>query len=54
MVKRLRAFTIHILRPFPSKEIAEICKNAEVIIVAERQDSYTGASNGGNMSKEIK
>ena len=50
--KKAGAFTIHILRPFPSKEIAEICKNAEVIIVAERQDSY--GSNGGNMSKEIK
>ena len=50
--KKAGAFTIHILRPFPSKEVAEICKNAEIIIVAERQDSY--GSNGGNMSKEIK
>ena len=50
--KRAGAFTIHTLRPFPSKEIAKICKNAEVIVVAERQDSY--GSNGGNMSKEIK
>ena len=49
--KKAGAFTIHILRPFPSKEVAEICKNAEIIIVAERQDSY--GSNGGNMSKEI-
>lgn len=50
--KKAGAFTIHLIRPFPSRQIAEICKNAEVVVVAERQDSY--GSNGGNMSKEIK
>lgn len=50
--KKAGALTLHILRPFPADKIADLCKNAEVVIVAERQDSY--GSGGGNISKEIK
>lgn len=46
------AFTLHTLRPFPAGEIAKICMNAKMILILDRQDSF--ASNGGNMSTEIK
>lgn len=44
--------TLHVLRPFPEKELRELCKSARVIIAADRQDSYGGG--GGNMSLELK
>lgn len=44
--------TASVIRPFPGKEIAELCKNAKVVLVADRQDSYGGC--GGNMSIEVK
>ncbi len=44
-------FSLSVLRPFPSEQIAEICKKAETVIVADRQDSY--GSDGGNMTHEI-
>lgn len=44
--------TIHVLRPFPDEELRSLCKNASVIIAADRQDSYGGG--GGNMSLELK
>ena len=50
--KKVGVFTLGALRPFPSKEIAELCKNAKTIIVADRQDSY--GAGGGNMSLEIR
>ena len=50
--KKVGVFTVHTLRPFPAQTIAQICQKAEIVVVAERQDSY--GSNGGNMSKEIK
>lgn len=50
--KRVGVFTIGTLRPFPSEKIAELCKNAKTIIVADRQDSY--GAGGGNMSLEIR
>ncbi|MDD6572614.1 MAG: thiamine pyrophosphate-dependent enzyme [Thermoflexaceae bacterium] len=46
------AFTIHALRPFPAEEIAAICKKAEVIIILDREDSFSAT--GGNMTLEIK
>lgn len=46
------AFTLHSLRPFPAEEIAKICANAKMLLILDRQDSYS--SNGGNMSTEIK
>lgn len=46
------AFTLHSLRPFPAKDIQNICKDAKVVIILDREDSYTTC--GGNMSTEIK
>lgn len=50
--KKAGVFTLGVIRPFPSEEIAQLCKNAKTIIVADRQDSY--GANGGNMSLEIR
>lgn len=50
--KSVGVFTTNVLRPFPSKKLADICKNAKTIIVGDRQDSY--GANGGNMTLEVK
>lgn len=50
--KKVGVFTVGVIRPFPSSEIARICKNAKTVIVADRQDSY--GAGGGNMSLEIR
>ncbi len=50
--KKVGVFTLGLLRPFPYKQIADLCKNAKTILVADRQDSY--GANGGNMSLEIR
>ena len=50
--KKVGVFTLGVLRPFPSEEIAEICSNAKTIITLDRQDSY--GAGGGNMSLEIR
>ncbi len=50
--KKVGVFTLGVLRPFPSEQIAELCKNAHTILIADRQDSY--GANGGNMSLEIR
>ncbi len=50
--KRVGVFTIGALRPFPYEQIAELCKSATTILVADRQDSY--GAGGGNMSLEIR
>ncbi len=50
--KKAGVFTLGVIRPFPSEEIARICRNAKTIIVADRQDSY--GAKGGNMSLEIR
>lgn len=44
--------TIHVLRPFPAREVAAACKNASILLVADRQDSYGGG--GGNLSIEVR
>lgn len=44
--------TLYVLRPFPAEELRALCRNAKVILVADRQDSY--GAGGGNMSLEIK
>lgn len=46
------AVTIHTLRPFPAKELFCLCKNAKVLLVADRQDSY--GAGGGNLSIEVR
>lgn len=50
--KSVGVFTLGVLRPFPSKLIAHVCKNAKTVMVADRQDSY--GAGGGNMSLEIR
>ena len=50
--KRVGVFTLGMLRPFPSDEVAEICQNAHTVMIADRQDSY--GAGGGNMSLEIR
>lgn len=49
---KVGAFSLCVLRPSFKKEISEVCKNAEKIILLDRQDSY--GFSGGNMSTEIK
>lgn len=50
--KRVGVFTLGVLRPFPAEAVADICKNAAAVIIADRQDSY--GAGGGNMSLEIR
>jgi len=50
--KKAGVFSLVTLRPFPSEEIAGLCKNAHTVIVADRQDSF--GAGGGNMSLEIR
>ena len=50
--KKVGVLTLHVLRPFPTKELVEACKGAKTILVADRQDSY-GAI-GGNLSIEVR
>ncbi len=50
--KRVGALTMHILRPFPAKELADACKNVKTLLVADRQDSYGAV--GGNLSMEVR
>lgn len=50
--KKVGAFTLNVLRPFPSEVLYLQCRNAKTIVVGDRQDSY--GAGGGNMSLEIK
>ena len=50
--KKVGVVTLHMLRPFPAKEICELCSKAERILVADRQDSY--GAGGGNLSIELR
>lgn len=50
--KKAGIITLNMLRPFPSKEVYEVCRNAENILVADRQDSY--GAGGGNLSIEVR
>lgn len=50
--KKVGAVTIHVLRPFPDKEVFSFCKNAVNLLVADRQDSY--GAGGGNLSLEVR
>lgn len=44
--------TLHVLRPFPGREISELVGGAAHLLVADRQDSYGAA--GGNLSLEVR
>ncbi len=50
--KRVGVFTTNVLRPYPAEELYALCKNARVILVGDRQDSY--GARGGNLSLELK
>lgn len=50
--KKVGVFTTKMLRPYPAKQLYEMCKNAKTIVVADRQDSY--GAGGGNLSIELK
>ncbi len=49
---RAGALTLQVLRPFPAKELWEMCRNAKCILVGDRQDSY--GAGGGNLSLEVR
>lgn len=44
--------SLHVLRPFPAKELADICRPAQKVLVADRQDSY--GAGGGSLSIEVR
>lgn len=50
--KKVGAATLHVLRPFPAKEIATYLSSCKKILVADRQDSY--GAGGGNLSLEVR
>ena len=50
--KKVGAATLHVLRPFPGKELFELLRHADNIMVADRQDSY--GAGGGNLSLEVR
>ena len=50
--KKAGAATLHVLRPFPAKELCELISNSKNIMVADRQDSY--GAGGGNLSLEVR
>ena len=50
--KKVGAATLHVLRPFPAKEIGTFLSKAKSILVADRQDSY--GAGGGNLSLEVR
>ncbi len=50
--KKAGAATLHVLRPFPGKELFKLLRHADNILVADRQDSY--GAGGGNLSLEVR
>ena len=50
--KKVGAVTLHVLRPFPGKELYKMLRSAGSILVADRQDSY--GAGGGNLSLEVR
>lgn len=50
--KKSGAVTLNVLRPFPEKELYDLCKLADIMLVADRQDSY--GAGGGNLSLEVR
>lgn len=50
--KKVGAATLHVLRPFPSKELYDLIGHSANIMVADRQDSY--GAGGGNLSLEVR
>ncbi len=50
--RKVGAATLHVLRPFPGKELAGLIGHVPHILVADRQDSY--GAGGGNLSLEVR
>lgn len=50
--KKVGVFSLGVIRPFFSNDIAKICQNAKTVMVLDRQDSY--GADGGNMTHEIR
>ena len=50
--KKAGAATLHVLRPFPGKELFDLLRHGKNILVADRQDSY--GAGGGNLSLEVR
>lgn len=50
--KKVGVASLHVLRPFPGKELAQLLYHAENVLVADRQDSY--GAGGGNLSLEVR
>ena len=52
MKEKVGVATLHVLRPFPQKELFEKIGHIPSIMVADRQDSY--GAGGGNLSLEVR
>lgn len=52
MKEKVGVATLHVLRPFPHKELFEKIGHIPSIMVADRQDSY--GADGGNLSLEVR
>lgn len=50
--KKVGVATLHVLRPFPAKEITSYLSACKNLLVADRQDSY--GAGGGNLSLEVR
>ncbi len=50
--KKVGAATLHVLRPFPEKELTGVLSKVNHILVGDRQDSY--GAGGGNLSLEVR
>jgi pyruvate ferredoxin oxidoreductase alpha subunit len=50
--KKVGVITTRVLRPYPGEALYALCKNAKVVVVADRQDSY--GAGGGNLSLELR
>ena len=50
--KKAGAFTVHVLRPFPSAELCNWLSSVRTIVACDRQDSY--GAGGGNLSIELR
>lgn len=50
--KKTGAATLHVLRPFPGRELFGLVGRSKNILVADRQDSY--GADGGNLSLEVR
>jgi len=50
--KKVGAATLHVLRPFPAKELVTYLPKCKKLLVADRQDSY--GAGGGNLSLEVR